>query len=253
MKPLRIVRSNFGVIVFTIFALTANEAFSQIGENVMRQTDERTIRHLEDELLSCYISGDKSKHDRIIADDFTGTDANAVIRSKTEDRTLLPAAPISGSSAVVEDVNVRNYGNFAVVTGRIVTKMRIGDKEIAGFKPRFTDTWLKLNGEWKVVARHYSRPPVEWTVAKIDPASFDEYHGKYELGPGVEFTLSKERSRLFAQLSGQPKRELLPESDLVFFTKDIPALFIFVRDRVGRISRLLTVQEGKVTSATNIP
>ncbi|MEJ7847835.1 MAG: DUF4440 domain-containing protein [Pyrinomonadaceae bacterium] len=253
MKPFKIAGSNFGAMVLVILALTVNDAFSQTGENLGRRTDERTIRHLEVEWLSCYVSGDKSKYDRIVADDFTGTDESAVIRSKTEDRALLPAAPVSGGRAVNEDINVRNYGTFAIVTGRIVTKMQIGDKEIAGFKTRFTDTWSKRNGEWKVVARHYSRTPVERIAAKIDPQMFDEYQGKYALGPGFEFMVSKEGSRLFVQLSGQTKLELLPESDLVFFPKDIPALFMFVRDSTGRIARLLTIQDGKVTSATKIP
>ena len=36
------------------------------------------------------------------------------------------------------------------------------------------------------------------------------------------------------------------------FTKDLPALFLFVRDKGGRVSRMLIIQDGRVTAAARI-
>jgi hypothetical protein len=109
----------------------------------MAGNDEHELRKLENEWLSVYISGDKATYDRVVADNFTGTDESAVKRSKEQDRALLPAAPTPGGIALNEDVQVRLYGETAVITGRIVTKLKVGDQEVPGFTTRFTDTWLK--------------------------------------------------------------------------------------------------------------
>jgi serine-type D-Ala-D-Ala carboxypeptidase/endopeptidase len=51
----------------------------------------------------------------------------------------------------------------------------------------------------------------------VDPSLFDRDVGYYELGPRSIFTVTREGDRLFAQLTGQQKLELVPESDRKFF------------------------------------
>lgn len=253
MDTIKIIRVNLPLIVSAILVLGASNVLSQTQTPASQSADEQTIRRLEDEWLSCYVTGDRSKYDRIVADDYTGIDESAVLRTKTEDRALLPSSPSPGGTALNEDLQVRVRKEFAIVTGRIVTKVRIEDKEMIGFRTRFTDTWTKRLGEWKVVARHYSRFPIERVPAKVDTRVFAEYTGRYELGPGVEFTILKEAASLYYLVPGQTKLELIPESDLVFFAKDIPtAIFLFVRDEKGQVARLLTIQDGKVTTLNRV-
>ena len=234
-----------------IFAVCAIPSYSQASQRA-RQSDEQQLRRLEDEWLSCYVTGDKIRYDRLVADEFVATDESAIVRVKAEDRALLPARPTPGASAVNLDMTVQSYGNFAVVRGQIVTKVTIGDKEIVGFKTRFTDTWVSRKDAWKVVARHYSRVPIDRVSVSIDTSVFDEYKGVYELGPGTAVSVSTEGSKLFGEFPGPSKLELFPESDQVFFTKSIPALFIFLRDKTGRVFRMLTIQDGRITSAEKI-
>jgi len=153
----------------------------------MTSDDEQELRKLENDWLSVYISGDKATYDRVVADDFTGTDESAVKRGKEQDRALLPAAPVPGAIALNEDTQVRLYGETAIITGRIVTKAKVGDQEIPGFATSFTDTWLKRQGRWQVVARHYSRVPIERKATKLDAKIYDSYVGEYELAPGLAF------------------------------------------------------------------
>jgi ketosteroid isomerase-like protein len=225
----------------------------QIGRNTaMAGNDEQELRKLENDWLSVYISGDKATYDRVVADDFTGTDESAIKRSKEQDRALLPATPTPGGLALNEDVQVRLYGETAVITGRIVTKAKIGDQEITGFATRFTDTWLKRQGRWQVVARHYSRVPVERKAIKLDAKIYDAYAGDYELAPGFAFKVFKEGESLFGQAPSQPKLELHPESEIVFFLKEPPALFLFIRNEKGQVAQMLTIQDGRVTGAKKI-
>ena len=207
---------------------------------------------LENEWLSTYVSGDKATYDRIVADDFTGTDESAILRNKVDDRALLPAAKVPGGSAVNEDMRVRVYGNFAIATGRIVTKFVADGREIVGFTTRFTDTWAKRDASWKVVARHYSRYPPKRTAIEIDPSTLSEMAGNYEIAPGVTYAVSIENRKLFGALVGQPKLELLAESEFVFFTVTPPAIYVFIRDRTGKIGHLLFIQDGRVTAAKRL-
>ncbi|MGH9769176.1 MAG: alpha/beta fold hydrolase, partial [Blastocatellia bacterium] len=222
------------------------------GDQAMSNNDEMQLRKLENDWLCAYISGDKATYDRVVADDFTGTDESAIKRTKEQDRALLPAAPVPGGIALNEDVQVRLYGETAVVTGRIVTKVKVGDQEIPGFTTRFTDTWLKRQGRWQVVARHYGRVPIERKAIKLDAKIYDAYVGEYELAPGIAFSVFKEGESLFVQVTGQPKMGLHPESEIVFFLKERSALFRFIRNEKGQVAQMFTIQDGKVTASKKI-
>lgn len=225
------------------------------GQNIETSQSDRTkqeLARLENEWLSTYVLGDKATYDRIVAEDFTGIDESAVLRGKADDRALLPSEKVPGGSAVNEDVRVRVYGNFAVVTGRIVTRFTAGEREIASFKTRFTDTWVKRRGRWHVVARHYSRYPPERTAITIDPVLLPELTGKYQIAPGIVYEVSAENGKLFGASAGQPKLEIHRESESVFFTSTPAALYVFTRDRNGNIGQVVFIQDGRAISAKKI-
>jgi len=88
----------------------------------------------------------------------------------------------------------------------------------------------------------------ERTVAKVNPAIYDAYAGKYELQGGMMITITKEGDRLIAQPVGQPKTELLPESETKFYVKMVDADVTFQRDEGGKVTRFMLSQGGQ-----NIP
>jgi hypothetical protein len=89
-------------------------------------------------------------------------------------------------------------------------------------------------------------------VVKLDPKTYDEYVGQYELGPNFVLTVSREGDNLITQATGQPRLELLPESEIAFFIKGFSALFIFMRDRNGEVNRMITIQDGRVIEAKRL-
>ena len=97
-----------------------------------------------------------------------------------------------------------------------------------------------------------SRLPPERTAVKLDPNIYDAYVGQYELAPGFILSVGREGDKLTSQGTGQPKFELLPESEIGFFIKDFSALFIFMRDGKGDVNQLITVQDGRIISAKRI-
>ena len=69
------------------------------NQKVPAPSDEQELKRLEDEWLNTYLRGDKTTFDRIVADDFTGTDESAVLRNKVQERELVQA-PHAGSKSV---------------------------------------------------------------------------------------------------------------------------------------------------------
>ncbi len=86
--------------------------------------------------------------------------------------------------------------------------------------------------------------PQEKKVAKVDPKIYDAYIGKYQ-GPMGILTISKENDRLYAEIGGRQKFELLPESDTKFFLEIADIQISFVRDSQGKVTQLVLHQGGQ--------
>lgn len=228
--------------------------FGQLVEKLAQAIqDERALKRLEDEWLGSYRRGDKATFERIVAEDFTGTDESAKVRNKAQERELIKPPPTSLKTSLTnKDVSVRIYGNAAVVTGRIVVKTQLSGQAEITFQSRFTDTFLRRQGRWQVVARHYSRLPVERTVVKLDPKVYDQYVGQYEVAPNFVLTVTTRGEKLMSQATGEPQFELLPVSEVAFFIKDISALFIFMRGQGGDVEQMIIVQDGVIISAKRV-
>ncbi len=241
-----------GALILAMISFASSQTTSQ--KVPQESKDEQELKRLEDEWLNSYLRGDKATFDRIVADDFTGTDESAVLRNKAQERELVQAPPSSSIkvSLTNEDVQVRIYGDTAIVAGRIVAKAERAGQDSFNFQSRFTDILLKRQGRWQVVARHYSRFPPERTAIKLDPKIYDAYVGEYEIAPNIIFHVTKEGDKLMSQTTGQPKAEMLPESESGFFVKGIPAQFIFIRDEKGQVVRMIVLQDGRTISMRRI-
>lgn len=234
------------LILFVMFFF----ALGQIkNESSTQHNVEQELKRLENEWLNSYVRGDKQTFDRIVADDFTRTDESGKFATKAEERALVQAPPASVKASLTnEDMRVRVYGNAAIVTGRIVSKVQAS----LNFQSRFTDTFIKRGGRWQVVARHYSRVPTERIAINVDSKIYEAYVGQYEIAPNVVFDITKEGEKLMSQTTGQPKMELLPESEIEFFIKGFTAQFVFVRDGTGRVTKLIINQEGQRVAAKKL-
>jgi hypothetical protein len=226
------------------FALGQKENESSRQDNA-----EQELKRLEDEWLNSYLRGDKQTFDRIVADDFVRTDESGKVATKAEERALVQAPPASVNASLNnDDLKVRFYGSTAIVTGLIISKVQGS----LSFNSRFTDTFIKRGGRWQVVARHYSRVPPERIASKVDPKIYDDYVGRYEIAPNVVLDITKEGEKLMTQTTGQPKMELLPESEIEFFIKGFTAQFVFVRDGTGRATKLIINQDGQRVTAKKL-
>ena len=86
----------------------------------------------------------------------------------------------------------------------------------------------------------------------LNPLQLNEITGIYSLksAPQFKLTISTENNQAFAQLSGQVKVEIYPESELEFFYTVVNAKLKFEKDENGRIKKVTLFQNGQQIEAT---
>ncbi len=86
--------------------------------------------------------------------------------------------------------------------------------------------------------------PTSRKVAKVNPKIYDLYVGRYQIAPKVIATFTREEDRFMTQITNQPKFEVFPESETVFFLKVVDATITFVKDDKGKVTHLVLHQGG---------
>ena len=109
---------------------------------------ERYIANSEQQWAESVASGDTSAIGRILADDFVGVDPKGRVYNKQQMVDETRDAPKYFVSNHLNGVKVRFFGETAVAQGSETWEKRSGERG------RFvwTDTWLRRNGRWQIVA-----------------------------------------------------------------------------------------------------
>lgn len=128
-------------------------------------------------------------------------------------------------------------GDTAVVGYTAVEPYPLGAGRQFEQASRRLDTYVRIDGTWRLLSMAVAEPPSWPDVAVIDPRLYAEYAGIYELSPDTRVVITNERGRLMAEVTRQSKVELYPENDTTFFDKtDSPgARTVFERDRSGKV------------------
>lgn len=110
-----------------------------------------TLRGIEERLATAWVEGNRSFIEQILADDWSVTDLTGRVLTKAE---VLEEAFGSKDRQVVsmqiDDINVRPFGDWAIVTGRTKAAGEY-QGEVAEVALRFTDVFVKRGGIWQVV------------------------------------------------------------------------------------------------------
>lgn len=127
----------------------------------------------------------------------------------------------------------RRTGNGVVVLSNMVTEAGIEDIGM-----HLLDPTLPLRQQ-----------PKPREVAEIDPAILPAYAGEYLLAPGMIISVTTEDDRLFAQLTGQQRFEISPESESRFFFRVVDAQITFGDPVDGAAPALMLHQNGQNMTA----
>jgi hypothetical protein len=88
-------------------------------------------------------------------------------------------------------------------------------------------------------------------IKKLSPAALQALVGRYDYGRAT-MTVQKEGSRLFAQLTGQPRYEIFPESETNFFWKIVEARVVFIKGTDGKVIKAVHHQNGMTINAPRL-
>ena len=117
------------------------------------------LMQLERDIGRANVERDAAFFERVEADEFVFTDSSGGLTTKKEDVDGVRKPPNPDVKLLaydVDDMQVRLYGEAAVVTGRVTTKQNVKGEERTG-RSRFTDVFVKRDGRWQLVAGHSSR------------------------------------------------------------------------------------------------
>ena len=120
-------------------------------EKVQLTDDEGKILALENLWNRAEQSKDISALSKIFAPSMVYVDYDGGLRTRDQFLNYIKNDPSSPDQLVSEDLSVRSYGNFAVVTGIFRGKWSKGGK-VTQMRGRYVDTWAKLNDTWQCVS-----------------------------------------------------------------------------------------------------
>jgi hypothetical protein len=215
------------LFVTASLALASGEAITQ--DELVRRTQE---------LCDAIAPGNQAPWKKYFADDCIFSDEKGRTMDKAKlvaDITPMPA----GYSGTIKIVNVQSriIGDTAVLSYDLnETEIIFGQKETARYHT--TDTWLRRNGQWQIIASQAHRYYEDPAVGKADEKKFPDYAGKYELAPGQTREVTAENGKLFVERKGK-KEELLPETSEIFFRKGVEGRILFRYDANEKVSGLI--------------
>ena len=130
--------------------------------------EEQAVSQLERELAKAYIQGDVKTLARILADELIDTSDGFVVNKQYHLKYLTPR---NGLTAEFSNMNVRVYGNAAVVTG-VEVLFQAANKDNAIYY-RFTDTFLKREVGWQLIATQRQSLPL-WQTRYMEISELKE-------------------------------------------------------------------------------
>lgn len=190
------------------------------------------------ELYDSVVSGNQDPWKKNFADDCIFADEKDRMMDKAKlvaDITPLPAG-YSGSIKIENPKSVVS-GNTAVLSYELNESETIFGQKLSA-RYHITDTWLRRNNNWQIVASQAHRYYEDPAIGESDPKKFADFIGTYELAPGQTRTVSTKDKKLFTERKGK-EEELLPETSDLFFRKGVEGRILFRHDNRGRVTSLV--------------
>jgi hypothetical protein len=107
------------------------------------------------------------------------------------------------------------------------------------------------------IASQMNQPPMSdhktAPVAKVDPAIYSRYVGKYRIEPDYVFTITANGGRLFYEAHDASRIEILPASSTRFFLRSLEGHVLFKPGEDGQVHQAVLHVRGKDVPAERIP
>lgn len=123
---------------------------------VLASGDEQALIDLENRLSEANRTGDVDFVMRTEDENYTLTNSRALVSHRADDIEELRKRDPRYDLFRTHDMQARVYGNTGIVIGIVSLKGTSGGKPFEA-DMRFTDTFVKRDGEWKIVAAQVTK------------------------------------------------------------------------------------------------
>ena len=223
--------ARFFAIGFTLLALASCKASTDITQD--------ELVHRTQELFDAVAAGDQTPWKKYFADDcmyFDEKGRNMNKAALVADVTPLPA----GYSGTIKIEKVQSHieGGVAILSYDMDETETVFGQEVHA-RYHATDTWMRRDGQWQIVAGQVLRYYEDPAPGKVDAAKFAEYVGTYELAPGNTLTISTDGELLYRQRGERPRDILIPEATDIFFRKGVEGRILFHHTNDGKVDAVI--------------
>jgi ketosteroid isomerase-like protein len=135
----------------TAFALATVLCLAALLGVASAQAVQEQLKKMETDRAAAVVKGDAAKLDKETSDDYTLINVNGQKSDKAQMMNSIKTGDIKLTSDDLSDMQVRVYGNTAVITGKADVKGTIGGKDASG-QILFTRVYVKKGGRWQSVA-----------------------------------------------------------------------------------------------------
>lgn len=162
--------------MYAAVALAAGPALAQAPDPA---ADRAAIEGRLRELIGGMIGRDPTALDKVLAGDFQAVTYGGRLVGRSDDIAVITASPdFEIKSVTTKDVDIRLYGDAAVVRALVAVIERRGEKTYT-VPMRVTQTWIRQGGDWRAVADQATRvefvqPSPPSAAGAASPAPADE-------------------------------------------------------------------------------
>lgn len=135
----------------TVFAQTGGKREPAAGA-------ERELLKANREYDDALVGGDTAALGRIYGDEFTYTSTGGEVLNKAQQIELLRSGALKIESGSSEGVEVRRYGDTALVLGYFKAKGQFKGQAFDSTE-RYISVWVKRGGRWQLVAEQGTAVP----------------------------------------------------------------------------------------------
>src|SRR5438445_10843941 len=144
------------LVVLTMATSSFTLAQMAADKSAPKGKTEQELIKLEQDRAQATVKGDTAFLDKYTADDYTFITPRGALRTKAQVLADLKSGEIKLEGYDLGDLQVRVYGDTAVVTGRSTQKGKAYGQDAAG-QYRFTRVYVKRDGSWKSAAFQSTR------------------------------------------------------------------------------------------------
>ena len=201
-------------------------------------TQDELVRRTQ-ELYDAVTAGDQSPWKKYFAEDCMFFDEKGRNMNKSAlvaDITPLP----TGYSGSIKIGKAQSHieGDVAILSYDADEKEAIFGQNLTA-RYHTTDTWMRRNGQWQIVASQTLRYYEDPAPGIADAAKFPANVGTYQLAPANTLTISTDGKDLYRQRGDRPKEMLIPEATDIFFRKGVEGRLLFRRADNGKVDALI--------------